>query len=54
MSIFLALVGAIPYAAMGILMGVMGYSWSTWQLWVMLGIMFISDTISYIKGSLTN
>ena len=43
------ILGIIPYMAMGMIMASMGYNYTTWQLWAVLGCMLASDAISTIK-----
>jgi hypothetical protein len=43
------ILGTIPYMAMGMIMASMGYNYTTWQLWAVLGCMLASDAISTIK-----
>ena len=43
------ILGIIPYVAMGIIMASIGYSYTTWQLWAVLGCMIASDGISILK-----
>ena len=48
---FLFILGIIPYILMGILLATMGYSGlGSWQVWAVMGIMLVSDLISYAQG----
>jgi hypothetical protein len=48
---FLFILGVIPYILMGILLATMGYSGlGSWQAWAVMGIMLVSDLISYAQG----
>ena len=48
---FLFILGIIPYILMGILLATMGYSGlGSWQAWAVMGIMLVSDLISYAQG----
>lgn len=43
------ILGIIPYATMGMIMASMGYNYTNWQFWAVLGCMLASDAISMIK-----
>lgn len=43
------ILGIIPYAALGMIMASIGYNYTTWQFWAVLGCMIASDGISMIK-----
>lgn len=47
----LTILSALPYFAMGILMSTMGYGLLNWQLWAVLAILCVSDTISFIRAN---
>ena len=52
MKLFLTMLSFFPYAGVGIVLAIMGYTvFNSWQAWAVFGLMFASDIISAAKAT---